>query len=91
MAWDTSGVARPGERNRDCVNPDHLEAVPPGENSRRGLKAKLTAAQVHEIRERSAAGVDALTLAQEFGVTRTHVYFIRKGKTWKNGVRAKAA
>jgi hypothetical protein len=78
-------------RNRACVNPDHLEAVPPGENSRRGLKTKLTAAQVHEIRDRSLAGASALDLAEEFGVTRTHIYFIRKGKTWENGARAKTA
>lgn len=29
-------------RNRDCVNPDHLEPVTRGENVRRGIKGVLT-------------------------------------------------
>src|SRR4051812_12778813 len=37
-------------RQRQCVNPDHLEPVTPAENTRRGQRAKLTIELVTQIR-----------------------------------------
>ena len=58
VAWIEANGPIPGGldidhlcRNRACVNVEHLEPVPPDENIRRGLNAKLTKDSVKEIRE----------------------------------------
>lgn len=66
-------------RVRECVNPDHLEAVSQRENIRRGRGTKLTAEDVRVIK-RSSDSPEAL--AKRFGVTVPHVKQIRKGKVW---------
>lgn len=67
-------------RNRDCVNPDHLEPVHPAENTRRGRSAKLTPEQVDEIRTASGS---QRSIAALFGVSQSTVWSIRSGDTWK--------
>lgn len=69
-------------RNRSCVNPAHLEVVSLAENIRRAPRSKLSAEQVDEIR-RTTGRVSNKRLAEKFGVSRTAIYFVRKGKNWK--------
>lgn len=42
-------------RNTSCVNPDHLDPVTSGENSRRGRKGMLRPAALHRPREMATA------------------------------------
>ncbi|MGO9792395.1 MAG: HNH endonuclease [Solirubrobacteraceae bacterium] len=67
-------------RNRDCVNPDHLEPVTHAENCRRGRRAKLTTAQVAEIRSSSQT---QRVIARRYGITQSHVSRIRRGEVWR--------
>jgi hypothetical protein len=69
-------------RQRDCVNPDHLEPVTSAENKRRGLKAKLTVDDVLAIRARPDEKLQ--TLADEFGVGKEAIHKIRHRKRWKD-------
>jgi len=70
-------------RVRECVNPDHLEAVSQRENIRRGKGTKLTPEDVRTIK-RSHDSSEAL--AKRFGVTAAYVEQIRKGKVWTDVV-----
>lgn len=66
-------------RNRRCVNPAHLELVPPAENVRRGDHAKkLTAVQVARIRTSTERRT---VLARKFGVTPEAIDYHRKKAT----------
>ncbi len=73
---------------RRCVNPDHLFLGTRTENSAdmatklRSVN-KLTPEQVTEIRRRAAVGIPKSWIADDFGVTRTTVYDIAIGKTWR--------
>lgn len=69
-------------RNRDCVNPDHMEVVTPAVNARRGLKTKLTPEQVSEIRTLRNGGADVETLSQDFGISKCHIYKICSHDAW---------
>lgn len=69
--------------HRRCVNPAHLEPVVHAENCRRGVNAKLTAAQVGEIRRRRTAGERGTDLAREYGVRATTISMIHTGRTWR--------
>jgi hypothetical protein len=67
-----------------CVNPDHLEVVVPAENSRRGIRTKLTAGKVAEIRRlRAVSGLTYREIAERFGVGTSHVSKIVLRKVWK--------
>ncbi len=72
-------------RNRDCVNPDHLEPVTCAENVQRGLLSKLTPSKVRDIRtlakERSLTRVE---IAQKFGVSPATIFAILRGQIWRN-------
>lgn len=65
-------------RNRDCVNPDHMEPVTPLENTRRSRSMKLTLEQAQEIQRLLATGLSAYKIAPMFGVSTSTVYLIKK-------------
>jgi predicted DNA-binding protein (UPF0251 family) len=68
---------------QDCgVNPDHMELVTPAENARRGDRAKLTYAEVDEIRALRREGVLQQDVADRFGVSRPTISDIEHGRTW---------
>lgn len=46
--------------------------------------ARITEAQVIEIRERYAAGADGLALATEFGLAKCSIYLITSGSKWRH-------
>lgn len=66
-------------RNRDCVNPAHLEPVPCATNIRRGRSSALTPELADEIR--AATGTQK-EIAARFGVSQPTVCRIRRGRTW---------
>ena len=83
-------------RNPRCVNPDHLEPVTAGENTRRSGVAKLNREDVYEIRRlasieltvRQLAGKKRrrmgfqVELAQRFGISPTTIKQIVRGDRW---------
>lgn len=79
-------------RNKNCFNPRHLsyktrqgnvdDKRRDGTNTTgsRNPQAKLSQGDVDAIR----ASTDSYsTLAQRYGVTKTHIYYIRSNRTWK--------
>ncbi|PLS82281.1 MAG: hypothetical protein CYG60_24755 [Actinobacteria bacterium] len=75
-------------RNRDCVNPDHLEPVEGRVNVQRGDAATLTPEVVRSIRSRhkakSLTPAEKQRLAEEYGVTYSSIQNVCVGRTWKN-------
>lgn len=81
-------------RQRNCVNPDHLELGYQKDNSKdtirdgtvlRGEKnasSKLTIDDVKEIRCMYKKGVTIKTLANKYAVSETTILHIKNGKTW---------
>jgi len=81
--------------NRPCVNPAHLRAGTPKDNAHdamvrdrvlfgeRNESAKLTEAQVLEMRELRQAGWKSPKLAKRFGVAQGIVLQICKGNLWR--------
>lgn len=80
-----------------CVNPAHLFLGSPMDNTQdmiekgrqvikrgeaRGRVAKLTEAQVREIKKAAQSGIAGNRLAKQYGVHRRTVYDILDGKTW---------
>jgi HNH endonuclease len=55
--WEVDHVYALGCRSKSCCWPAHLEAVPKGENSRRGIYANTTRGVVPAIQKRLALGV----------------------------------
>lgn len=66
-------------RNVSCVNPGHLEPVTHAVNMRRRRDLKLDEGKAQAIRE-SSESVSILTA--RYGISKSHVYAIRKGKAW---------
>jgi len=64
-----------------CVNPAHLEPVCVAENAQRGRGAKLTPAQVEQIRVSEAR---TAVLAAEYGMSPEQIRNIRGGRSWAN-------
>ncbi len=83
---------------RACVNPDHLRLGTHRDNMRDGVKrrrfacrkgeqnsnAKVTDAQVNEIRTRFAAGEIQTALAKEYGLSTTTMHVIVTRKRWQH-------
>jgi hypothetical protein len=85
---------------RSCVNPDHLYAGTPAQNTsdmiargRAGRRAprgserphsKLTEDAVREIRRRLRAGESHRAIAANFNVSRPAISFIARGVTWSH-------
>jgi hypothetical protein len=81
--------------NPACVRPDHLrlgtnqenvaDMVAKGRNARgsRHHAAKLTEAQVLEIRELRSQGLSGPKIAKRFGVSHVLVYLIEKRQAWR--------
>ena len=70
-------------RVRCCVNPEHLEPVDTLENTRRGLNCKITPDDALAIRELHEQGLNYPQIALRYGLTKSAIYMIVKGKVWK--------
>jgi hypothetical protein len=88
-AWGLAGRVVPEGYHLDhlcrrpaCVNVEHLEAVTPTENKRRGRATKLTAEKAAEIRRLRCQGWVAQDIADAYGVSRDRVYKIARGEGW---------
>lgn len=80
---------------RNCVNPDHLFLGTQGDNIKDTVskghcpsgeshfRAKITAAQVKEIRAAVAAGETQAAMAVRFGLTPRHVWKIVARRLWR--------
>ena len=66
-------------RQKNCVNPGHLEAVTCRENLRRGKSTKLSLDEVREICLRFLGGESARALGEEFGVNHYYVHNVARG------------
>lgn len=71
-------------RNRWCVNPDHLEPVDNKENIRRSPHTKLSKELAEEIKALVSNGLSYRKIAAEYGVSKTTVELIVKGKLWND-------
>lgn len=70
-------------RVHDCVNPEHLEYVPPHINVHRGDQAKLTMDDAREIRRRIVAGEFMTPLAEEYGVSIHTIHWVAEDVMWR--------
>lgn len=73
--------------NPRCVNPYHLFAGTPHENSydagtKGRMNAKLTIPLVREIKIRLRNGEKAVRIAPEYGVNYKAIWSIKTGRTW---------
>ena len=71
--------------NSRCVRPDHLYlGRVPVKHARReaSVNAKLTDAEVKEIRSRAADGEAMAKLAKGYGVSKTSIWRVVKRETW---------
>jgi hypothetical protein len=66
-----------------CVNPEHLEHVPPHINVHRGDQAKLTMDDAREIRRRIEGGELQTPIAEEYGVSVHTIHWIAEDVMWR--------
>lgn len=84
--------------NGSCCNPAHLAPGTQAENrldtiamdrhifGERSVRAKLTEAQVAEIRRRWSTGEQVRAMAADFSVSYGHIHRICTGKVWRHSV-----
>lgn len=72
-------------RNRDCVNPDHMEPVTHAVNIRRGPQSKLSMESARIIRQRCADGDRKDAVARDFGVDPSIIYDVVNERIWREG------
>lgn len=77
-------------RNRDCVNPDHLEAVTHATNVRRGNASKPKAERITEITEDQFKR-QVIELARTLGWRVAHFRPARTSHGWRTPVEADGA
>lgn len=68
--------------NKVCVNPAHLEALPPKEHYRLSPTVKLTLEDANQIRIMLASGETQASIAKRYGVAFQSISEIALGKTW---------
>lgn len=71
-------------RQRDCVNPAHLEPVTPAENVRRSSLPNLNREQVGQIKRLALDGWRGLDIADAFGVHGSTISRIHTGRRWSD-------
>lgn len=76
-------------RVRACVNPWHLEPVPPAANVRRGAKALYTEDDILRMMEMRKRGIFYKDIAAMFGAKVEYVQSICYGKRWQGIVPVK--
>lgn len=69
-------------RQRDCCNPDHIEAVTVAVNTRRGDTSRLTDDDVAAIRQ-LVGSMTQREIAEQFGIKQPTVSDILRGKSWR--------
>jgi hypothetical protein len=70
-------------RNRDCVNPGHLEPVTNTENSHRGANPKLSMVKAREVRRLASQGATQRAIARQFGVSQTTIWLTVNDQRWR--------
>jgi hypothetical protein len=66
------------------VNPDHLEVVTGAENVRRGLVTLLIPTEVRQIKRSLADGMAYADLAPLYGVSKSCIWDIWRGRSWRD-------
>lgn len=69
-------------KNKNCVNPEHLEPVSHAINCRRGKNSKLSEEDIMKIKKMSASHSHQ-EIAKEFDVSRQNISLILSGKRWR--------
>lgn len=69
-------------RVRACVNPDHLEAVTPAGNARRGVRSRLSMDVADGIRAAVEAGERRSDVARRLCLPRATISRIVSGEAW---------
>ncbi len=68
-------------KNKQCVNPFHLEPVSHAINCRRGKNSKLSEKDIIQIKKMSATKTHQI-IADKFNVSRQSISLILSGKRW---------
>jgi len=71
-------------RNKQCANPDHMEAVTVAVNCQRRSGTKLSPESVRKIRALIGDGVHQRDIASIFGISQPSVSLIKRGINWSD-------